>query len=294
MPTSEQDPGTRTEGDPLVVVEELSPGVWRATLNSRQDRNALSGEMRETMLRALRDAREAGAKVVIVRGSSGVFSSGYRLDPGAMRPSTVLADRYRLVEVTEFLRAYRQQPVITIAEVRGHCLAGGTDLMVASDISFAAANASIGVPNVRDLGITLFLPVWSWLVGPQRAKLMAVTGDVVTGEEAAQWGLVAAALPDDLLEERVIAIAERIALMPEELLEVAKHALNVVWDEAGLTTAVTRAAELDALAHATRPVAAFWKHVEEGGIRKALDARDGRFRDGRVLDLLSRPVRDDR
>jgi enoyl-CoA hydratase len=273
----------------VVVVEELSPGVWRATLDSRQDRNALSGEMRQAIMQGLRQGRAGGAKVMIVRGDSEVFSSGYRLDPGTMRPATITEDRSRLVEVTEFLRAYREQPVVTIAQVRGYCVAGGTDLMLASDISVVAADASISVPNVRGVGITMLLPVWSWLVGPQRAKLLALTGDVVTGEEAAQWGLAAAALPGALLEERVLALAERIALMPEELLEVTKHALNVAWDMAGMGTTLVRAAELDALAHATRPVGEFWRNVKESGIRNAVDARDASFRQGRALDLLRVP-----
>src|SRR5205823_13638297 len=117
--------------------------------------------------------------------------------------------------------------------IRGYCGAGGTDLMPASDLSFAATDASIGVPNVRGLGITMLLPMWSWMVGPQRAKLLALTGDFMTGEEAAQFGLVAAALPEAVLGERVLAVAERIALMPEELLEVTKQALHAVWDTAG-------------------------------------------------------------
>jgi enoyl-CoA hydratase len=273
----------------VIVVEELSPGVWRARLDSSQDRNALSGEMRQAIMQGLREARSAGAKVMIVRGSSRVFSSGYRLDPGTMSPSTVTQDRSRLLEVTEFMRAYRAQPVVTIAEVRGYCVAGGTDLMLASDISLVAADASIGVPNVRGVGITLLLPLWSWLAGPQRAKLLALTGDFVTGEEAAQWGLAAAALPSALLEKRVLALAERIALIPEELLEVTKNALNVAWDTAGMDTALIRAAELDALSHATRPVKEFWERVVEGGIRKAVDARDSGFREGRTLDLLTVP-----
>lgn len=277
---------TRTDEADLVVLDPLSSDVWRATLNSPEDRNALSGDMRRAILQALRDAHEAGAKVVIVRGDERAFSSGYRLDPGVMRPSTTVEDRARLVEVTDFLRAYREHPIVTIAEIRGYCLAGGTDLMLASDVAVAASDASLGVPNVRGLGITLFFPVWSWLLGPQRAKLLALTGDTITGAEAAQWGLVATSFPVDDVEERTRAIAERIALMPRELLGVVKEALNVVWDSAGLGTAVLRAAELDALSHATRPVEEFWAHVAEGGMRKALAARDAAFHGGRILDLL--------
>ena len=272
--------------EPLVVLDELSSGVWRATLNSPRDRNALSADMRREILGALSSARAGGAKVVIVRGDERAFSSGYRLDPGVMRPTTLVEDRIRLVEVTDFLRAYREQPVVTIAEIRGYCLAGGTDLLLASDIAVAATDASLGVPNVRGIGITLLLPVWSWVLGPHRAKLLALTGDTFSGAEAAEWGLVSAAFPGETLEAGVLALAERMAHMPGELLAITKHALNTAWDTAGFSNTLLRAAELDALSHGTRPVIDFWDTVVESGMRAALSARDESFQDSRILDLL--------
>ena len=271
----------------MLDLEKLSPSVWRLTLSSyEEDRNALSAAMREGLLQALGEVIAGGAKVVVLRGSHGVFSSGYRLDPDVMRPPTVMEDRARLVEVADFHRRFRQQPVITIAEIRGYCVAGGTDLMVASDIAVAADDATIAVPNVRGVGITLLLPLWSWLVGPQRAKLLALAGDPIRGDEAAQLGLVAASVPEPSLEERVLALAERIALVPQELLDVVKQSLNVAWDGAGMATAVHRAAELDALSHASQPVVDFWADVDAVGIRGAVRARDGRFAGTRTLDLL--------
>jgi len=272
--------------EPLVVLDELSSGVWRATLNSPRDRNALSADMRREILNALSNARAGGAKVVIVRGDERAFSSGYRLDPGVMRPTTLVEDRIRLVEVTDFLRAYREQPVVTIAEIRGYCLAGGTDLLLASDIAVAATDASLGVPNVRGIGITLLLPVWSWVLGPHRAKLLALTGDTFSGAEAAEWGLVSAAFPGANLEDGVLALAERMAHMPGELLAITKHALNTAWDTAGFSNTLLRAAGLDALSHGTRPVIDFWDTVVESGMRAALRARDEPFPDNRILDLL--------
>jgi enoyl-CoA hydratase len=270
----------------VLDVENVTRDVCRFTFVSPADRNALSAAMRERLLQALGEARASGVKVVIVRGSDGVFSSGYKIDPDVMRPSSVMEDRARLVEVADFHRRYREQPVITIAEVRGHCVAGGTDLMLASDLAIVADDASIAVPNVRGLGITLLLPLWSWLVGPQRAKLLALTGDPARGDEVAKLGLVAASLPESILEERVVALAERIAMMPPELLDVVKQALNVAWDAAGMSTALLRAAELDALSHASRPVTDFWADVEDMGIRAAVRARDGQFLGNRALDLL--------
>lgn len=273
----------------VVSLEEISAGVWRTTLNTPEDRNALSGTVRKEILEALDAARDSGAKVMIVRGDERSFSSGYRLDPGVMRPANLTSDRDRLVEVTDFMRRYRAHSVVTIAEVHGYCVAGGTDLMLSSDIALAASDASIGVPNVRGIGITMLLPAWSWAVGPQRAKLLALTGDFMSGEEAARFGLVAAAIPAPDLPDRAIALATRIALMPEELLHVTKHALNAAWDIAGFDATAVRAAELDALSHGTAPVIEFWDRVERDGVRSAVTERDAKFGKGRILDLLHRP-----
>lgn len=274
------------QNGPLVVLEELSAGVWRATLNSPRDRNALSGAMREAIMDAAAKAREGGAKVLIVRGDGRAFSSGYKLDPGLMRPDTVVEDRIRLVEVGDFHRAFREQPLVTIAQVEGYCLAGGTDFMLAHDVSVAATDASLGVPNVRGVGITLLLPVWSWLLGPHKSKLLALTGDTMTGAEAAEWGFVSTAAPGDELEKRVVSLAERMAQMPAELLAITKTALNVAWDSAGFGNTVTRACELDALAHASKPVVEWWDNVEKSGTRAAITDRDEPFANGRILDLL--------
>lgn len=271
----------------MLDVESLSKEVWRLTFRSPEDRNALSAAMRQAVLDALATAKRDGARVAIIRGSDGVFSSGYRLDPGVMRPATVMEDRARLAEVADFHRRFRDQSVITLAQISGHCIAGGTDLMVASDLAFAAHDASIAVPNVRGVGITLLFPLWSWLVGPQRAKLLALTGDPIRGEEAAAMGLVAGSLPGDVLEERVLAIANRIALMPSEMLDVVKQSLNLAWDTAGMAAVLTRAAELDALSHATVPVIDFWETVEVEGIKTALRERDGAFDGGRLLDIVA-------
>jgi len=270
----------------MLDLEKLTPHVWRATLVSREDRNALSAQMRGMLLQAAGDVEAGGGKVLVVRGSEGVFSSGYKLDPEVMRPSSVMEDRARLVDVAEFHRRFRQVRVVTIAEIAGYCVAGGTDFMVANDIAVAADDATIAVPNVRGVGITLLLPLWSWLVGPQRAKLLALTGDPIRGDEAAAMGLVAASVPGDALEDTVLALAERIALMPAELLDVVKQSLNVVWDGAGMTSALIRAAELDALSHASEPVVSFWDDVVENGVRTAVRARDEPFAGGRILDLL--------
>ena len=72
-----------------------------------------------------------------------------------------------------------------VAQVHGHCLAGGTDIALLCDMIIAADDAIFGFPPARDLGA---LPnnMWLYNVGPQWAKRLTLTGDTITGAEAAQ------------------------------------------------------------------------------------------------------------
>ena len=97
-----------------------------------------------------------------------------------------------------------------IAQVHGHCLAGGTDLALLCDVVIATDDAVFGFPPARDLGV---LPTQMWLyhVGPQWAKRLLLTGDTITGAEAAKIGLVLKAVPAPLLEAEVEGLVAEIA-----------------------------------------------------------------------------------
>ena len=89
-----------------------------------------------------------------------------------------------------------------IAQVHGYCLAGGTDVALLCDIVVAAEDAVLGFPPVRNQGSPV-QHMWTYLVGPQWAKYLLLTGDQVSVEEAARIGLVLKAVPHDKLEAEV-------------------------------------------------------------------------------------------
>src|SRR5207237_7547307 len=109
-----------------------------------------------------------------------------------------------------------------IAQVHGHCLAGGTDLALLSDMIVAADDAVFGFPPARDLGA---LPnnMWLYNVGPQWAKRLTLTGDTITGAEAATIGLVLKSVPGDLLEAEVEGLLDRMAMIAADLLPAHKR-----------------------------------------------------------------------
>jgi enoyl-CoA hydratase len=269
--------------------------VTTITLNEPDKLNRLSGRMQLALKSALEHARTSGARVVVIRGEGRAFSTGYDLDPRSpardsyLHDADIEADRAGLANTARMWREIRDFPLPVISQISGYCLSGGTDLMLATDIAIAAEDASIGMPNTRSLGITLMLPVWTWMIGPMRAKLMAFTGDSISGAQAAEWGLVAWAVPANRLPSAVASLAERIAQLPPDIVHAAKRSLNTAFDTAGLAQAIAGTVEIDTVAHFTPVVRQFWERIDSVGLKAALEERDGSFRETTFLDAFLGP-----
>ena len=128
------------------------------------------------------------------------------------------------------------------------------------------------------------LPTQMWLyhVGPQWAKRLLLTGDTITGAEAAQIGLALKAVPADDLAAEVDQLLARLALIDVELLSANKRIVNVGLELMGARTLQRMAAENDARAHQAPSAGAFRERVKERGLREALRERDAKFGDGRA------------
>ena len=167
-----------------------------------------------------------------------------------------------------------------IAQVHGYCLAGGTDLALLSDIVVAAEDAVIGFPPVRAMGSPV-AHMWTYLVGPQWAKYFLLTGDSVSGAEAADIGLVWKAVPSETLESEVEALASKMERIDIELLAPNKRIVNVAMEMMGARTVQRMAAEMDGRAHLAPAVREFGRLAMTQGLKSALEWRDGKFGDSR-------------
>jgi enoyl-CoA hydratase len=168
-----------------------------------------------------------------------------------------------------------------IAQVHGHCKAGGTDLALLCDIVIVADDAEIGFPAGRDLGA---LPNQFWLhnLGPQWTKRLLLTGDSISGTQAAEIGFALKSVPPDLLEAEVEGLADRFAQIDPDILAANKRAVNMGLELMGARTLQRYAAENDARGHQAASARAFVKHASEVGLKQALHDRDAPFGDGRV------------
>ncbi len=290
------------------IIYEVDKGRARITLNRPEKMNALSMDLLYELHEALWEADDnRDVHCVIIRGQGRCFSAGYDLT--GPRPSyghsrvrsdenkyrggrSVDDDAWQLEKAQRYRMALFDMHKPSIAQIHGHCLAGGTDIALLCDMVIAADDARIGFPPARDLGA---LPnnMWLYNVGPQWAKRLTLTGDTVTGAEAQQIGLILKAVPEEHLENEVEQLADRLALIDPDLLSANKRIINQGLELMGARTLQRMAAENDVRGHNTRAAKGWGPRVAEKGLKEAFRERDEKFGDGRAR-VNGPEIRDER
>jgi enoyl-CoA hydratase len=267
----------------FILIDEPRPQVRRITLNRPEKRNALSNELRGEVLAAVEAAdRDPEVRVSIIRGAGVCFSSGYNLGadnrqnqpyytPGGAGQWArhVIEGSFRIWDMAK--------PVI--AQVHGYCLAGGSELATACDLVYVAEDAQIGYPPVR-LMSPPDMQFHPWLMGMRDAMEMMLTGDSISGTEAAAKGFANRAFPAAELEARVLEIAERVAKIPTELQQINKRSMHRAMEIMGLRAAIRAGTEIQALAFTTEASLTYRQEFAKG-VRHALSLRDKSFGDYR-------------
>ena len=210
------------------------------TLNRPRYRNAQGYRMLDEIDAAFELARaDDDIRVVIVRGSGGVFSTGhdlgtpegmaYRQALGA-KPGIQTYDQFKKYNL-DLLLKWRNFPKPTVAMVEGYCIYAGWMLAAAMDVIFAADSAEF-------LGGFVEYNTIPWDIGVRRAKELVFESRFITAEEAARYGLVNRVLPSAELELQTFAWARRVAENSPETLRMAKIQMNKSQDAQGFTNAV--------------------------------------------------------
>lgn len=285
------------------ILYEVENGRARVTLNRPEKRNALAGPLLEELEQAVWEADDdRRVHSLILRGAGSSFCAGYDLTGfGSSLPEddvprrtgrTIDDDMWFLERSNRRIRSLFEMHKPSIAQVHGHCLAGGTDLALVCDMVIVADDARIGFPPARNLGA---LPnnLWLYHCGPQWAKRLNLTGDTVTGAEAAEIGLALKSVPADLLEAEVEGLADRMAMIDPDLLSANKRVVNLGMELMGAQTLQRLAAENDARGHRAPGTKAYFAAVKEKGLREAFKERDEKFGDGRAR-VRGPEIRDDK
>ena len=222
-------------------------------------------------------------RVSVVRGAGPCFSAGYDLGAdltvGRPHPTAEGDGSWPRHVVHGWFEIWDlAKPVI--AQVHGYCLAGGSELASACDLVYVAEDAQIGYPPVRLMSPpdTQFHP---WLVGMRRAMELMLTGDPISGAEAARIGFANRAFPAADLDGAVLEIAERIAKIPTSLQQINKRTVHRAMEIMGMRAAIRAGTELQALAFHQPESVEYRKEVRRN-LKDALTKRDSRFGDYRT------------
>jgi enoyl-CoA hydratase len=274
-----------TVADDVVLIDDPAPMVRRITLNRPEKRNALNHALRGALLDALRagDA-DPDVRVMIVRGAGTCFSAGYELGGGnagqEMPFYTPGGDGQWPRHVTEGWMSIWDLSKPVIAQVHGYCLAGGSELATGCDLVYVAENAKIGYPAVR-FGVP-DMHFHAWLSGMRSAMEMMLTGDPLTGVEAAELGWANRAHPADELEAEVLRVATRITHIPADIVQLNKRIVHRGMEIMGIRTAIRAGTELCALGTKQESFRQFVEEEIPKGLTAALQHRDEPFGDYRT------------
>lgn len=206
------------------VLAERAGAVGRITLNRPDAMNAVTVELARELERAL-VSLAGDVHVIVIRGAGGNFSVGGDFkELERLRAEGADAMRELFVAFRRACDVIARLPVPVIAAVEGYALAGGFELMQACDLAIVHSDARIGdnhsnFGQVPGGGSTQRLPR---LVGRQRALGLIITGDKISGDEAAAWGLAYRAIPGDAFDDAIDELAASIAAKDRFALARAK------------------------------------------------------------------------
>jgi len=276
-------------------------------LNVPDKRNRLSYRMRREVVDALRVAEaDDQVSVVLISGAGPSFCAGYNIAPRSPDQSSENGSEVRgraafyddngpypqgWVQsehfdnwTDPFARSCARdwltiwdllKPVVAI--VQGHCVAGGSELMSMCDIAFVADDAHIGYPPMR-AQTTPDVPYFPWKLSMAHAKYLQLTGNSVSGADAAAMGWVAKSWPAEILREMTMREVRAMSKISPALLSANKQQVNQAFELMGMRTHLLNSWQWHVLSGSVRPGALdFPRIARSDGLRAALEWRDAPF-----------------
>ncbi len=203
-----------------VLVREDGPAV-RVTLNRPEKRNALSYELMEELIAALR--RVGDARVVVIEANGPAFSAGHDLSEMIDRDVPFFQKLFDLC--TELMELIHKLPQPVIAKVHGTASAAGCQLVAACDLAVAADTAKFATPGVK-IGLFCSTPMvpLSRAIGRKRALDMLLTGRAVDAHTALEWGLVNRVVAPERLDDEIAQIVDAIVASSPLTVGIGKEA----------------------------------------------------------------------
>ena len=190
------------------VLVERDGAVTTITLDRPEKRNALALDVMLELTAALRETGESDATGVILAANGPVFSAGHNF--GDMAGASLDEARHLFEVCTEMMDTVQSIPQVVVARVHALATAAGCQLVASCDLAVAAESAGFAIPGGKG-GLFCHTPLVAVArnIGRKRAMQMALTGDPISAETAADWGLINMAVPDDELTEATANLLAR-------------------------------------------------------------------------------------
>jgi enoyl-CoA hydratase/carnithine racemase len=202
----------------------LDGSAARLVLNRPEKRNALSLEMMQETLAALRDvSAHRATRAIVIEGEGRAFSAGHDLSEMIGRDEEFFSHLFG--RCTVMMETIHELPQPVIAKVHGIATAAGCQLVAACDLAVAAEGTRFATPGVK-IGLfcsTPMVPV-SRAVGRKRAMQMLLTGEQIDAATALDWGLLNRVVPAEELEAAVVELVQAIARSSSYTVATGKHA----------------------------------------------------------------------
>jgi enoyl-CoA hydratase len=287
------------------ILYQSDGAIATITLNRPERLNTIVPAMPDELEQAVIEAnRDRDVKVVILRGAGRAFCAGFdfsgdfghfkdllytegRWDPGK---DFFAATSAFAAPVPKFMSMWRS-PKPIIAQVHGWCVGGGSDMALCADLVIAAEDAQIGTPYSRVWGCYL-TGMWIYRLGLSRAKWHALTGEPLSGKDAAAIELINKAVPFERLETEVRSCAERLAQLPLSQLAAMKLIVNQAYESMGLHNTQRLGPVLDGYMRNTPEGLRFVDVAATRGVSAAITERDRPFGDYSHAPPSRQPSRD--
>lgn len=270
--------------DFTTLLYDTADRIATITLNRPERMNAINDAMpREIRSAVERAEADPDVHVIVVRGAGKGFCGGYDLVeyaeaegeiPGSqdMPWDPTIDFAFMEKNTQDFMSLWRcHKP--TIARIHGAAAAGGSDIALCCDFVIMATDARIGYPPARVWGVPT-PAMWVHRLGPQQAKRMMMTGELIDGTEAARIGLALDAVPQAELDAAVDTLAGRLKGVPKNQLMMTKMVVNQAVEAQGLANTQRFATLFDGIARHSPEGVWFRQRAQEVGFKQAVKERD--------------------
>jgi len=213
------------------ILLQSAGGIARVTLNRPDRLNSFTAKMHEELRDALAKVRaDTSARALLLTGAGRGFCAGQDLSDRAVAPGDAPVDLGASIEANyrPLVLALQSFPMPVVCAVNGVAAGAGANIALACDLVVAAKSASFiqafcKIGLIPDSGGTYFLPR---LVGTARAMGLALLGDKLSAQQAADWGLIWKCVEDAELVSTVDALLAQLAQAPTRGLVATRRALH--------------------------------------------------------------------